>query len=388
MITERLKPIKSEADYLASLDRVEALMDAEPDSPEGDELTILATLIELYENQHFPIDAPTPLGAIQFRMEQQGLSPRDLIPIIGSRSRVSEVLNGTRALSVDMIRALHQELGIPAHVLIGAEEKLSQQITQEFSKPVEKALSKLRLLELGETFEQFVARAWSGTSTPAMLRKTRTARTNARTDLVALQAWCAGVLLKSRDVEVDGVFDQEDFDAAVLRSISKLSVQNNGPMAARAELGRLGVALVILEHLPGTHLDGAVMRRSDGVPIIALTLRRNRIDNYWFTLLHECAHLALHMQDGGEIIFDDLEISSSEDIEREADDEAQKALIPAGLWQTEKMGKFASVADIKTLAQSAEVHEAIVAGRWQKQNNDYRKFSRLLGHGQVDFDPM
>lgn len=126
------------------------------------------------------------------------------------------------------------------------------------------------------------------------------------------------------------------------------------------------------------------MRRPDGVPVIALTLRRNRIDNFWFTLLHECAHLAFHMQDSSHFIVDDLEISSSDATEQEADEEAQKALIPAGLWRTEKMGKFASVAEIHALAKAAEIHPAIVAGRWQKKNNDYRKFSRLLGHGHID----
>ena len=109
-----LKPIRSEADYEANLSRLEALMDAAPGTPEGDELEILASLIERYEDDRFPIEAPTPLAAIRFRMEQQDLSPRDLEPYIGSRARVSEVLSGARALSIDMIRALNQGLGIPA----------------------------------------------------------------------------------------------------------------------------------------------------------------------------------------------------------------------------------------------------------------------------------
>jgi HTH-type transcriptional regulator / antitoxin HigA len=384
MIVDRIRPVRSEADYLASLERIETLMNAEPDSPEGDELSILATLVESYEDEHFPIEVPTPLAAIEFRMEQLGLTPRDLIPHIGSRSRVSEVLNGTRALTIDMIRALHQELGIPAHVLIGPDEDRPASVAQELSKPVSKLLEKLKLLKPSETFEQFLSRACGGALTPAMLRKTRNARTNARTDLVALQAWCAGVLLKSNSAMVDGVFDQSAFDRTALRAIAKLSVRNDGTRAARDELARMGVALIKLEHLPGTHLDGAVMRRPDGVPVIALTLRRNRTDNFWFTLLHECAHLAFHMQDSSDFIVDDLEISSSDATEQEADDEAQKALIPAGLWRAEKMGKFASVADIHALAKAAGIHPAIVAGRWQKKNNDYRKFSRLLGHGQID----
>jgi HTH-type transcriptional regulator / antitoxin HigA len=383
MIKDRIRPIRSEADYLASVDRVEAIMDATPDSPEGEELEILAALIERYQDEHFPMEAPTPLGAIQFRMDQLGLSPKDLIPQIGSRSRVSEILSGTRSLSVDMIRALHQDYGIPVHVLIGDGGSPSPQITQEFSKPVAKALSRLGLLKPLEKFENFVHRAFGEQQTPALLRQTRTSRTNARTDHVALQAWCAGVRLKSDDMLLDGEFVQGAFDREALRSIAKLSTQDDAFGTAQAALGKLGIVLVRLEHLPGTHLDGAVMRRSDGAPVIALTVRRNRIDNFWFTLLHECAHLALHMNDTSQIIFDDLEIGSSDMIEREADEAAKNALIPPELWRTENMGKFASVAYIKALARSAEVHEAIVAGRWQKQNNDYRKFSRLLGHGMI-----
>jgi HTH-type transcriptional regulator / antitoxin HigA len=276
-----------------------------------------------------------------------------------------------------------QDYGIPVHVLIGDGGSPSPQITQEFSKPVAKALSKLGLLKHLETFESFMDRAFGEQHTPAFLRQTRTSRTNARTDHVALGAWCAGVRLKSDDMLLDSEFVQAAFGSEALRSIAKLSTQNDAFNVARVALGQQGIALVRLEHLPGTHLDGAVMRRSDGAPVIALTVRRNRIDNFWFTLLHECAHLAFHMEDTSQIIFDDLEIGSSDAIEREADDAAQNALIPDGLWRTEKMGKFASIADIKALAQSAEVHEAIVAGRWQKQNNDYRKFSRLLGHGLI-----
>jgi HTH-type transcriptional regulator / antitoxin HigA len=384
MITDRIRPIRSEADYLASLERIEELIDAATDSPEGNELEILATLTECYEEAYFPIEDPTPLGAIQFRMEQLELTPRDLIPYIGSRSRVSEVLNGTRSLSVDMIRALHQKYEIPLHVLIGDGGSPSPHITQEFSKPVAKALSRLGLLTHLETFENFMARAFGEQQTPALLRQTRTSRTNARTDHVALQAWCAGARLKSDAMLLDGEFVQAAFDSEALRSIAKLSTQDDAFGTAQAALGKLGIVLVRLEHLPGTHLDGAVMRRSDGAPVIALTVRRNRIDNFWFTLLHECAHLAHHMRDASHVIFDDLEISSSDEIEREADDAAKNALIPAQLWRTEKMGKFASVADIVALARSAEVHEAIVAGRWQKQNNDYRKFSRLLGHGLIE----
>lgn len=113
-----IKPIKTDADYRAALKEVESLMSAEPNTPEGEKLDILVTLIEAYERTHFPLDLPDPVEAIKFKMEQKGLTIKDLEPMIGKSNRVYEVLNRKRSLTLNMIRKLHQELGIPAESLI------------------------------------------------------------------------------------------------------------------------------------------------------------------------------------------------------------------------------------------------------------------------------
>ncbi len=113
-----IRPIKTEQDYQTALAAIGDLMDAEPDTPEGDRLDVLVTLVDAYEARHFPMEAPDPVAAIRFRMEQLGLTRRDLEPLIGARGRVSEVLSGKRRLSLDMIRKLHAQLKIPASVLI------------------------------------------------------------------------------------------------------------------------------------------------------------------------------------------------------------------------------------------------------------------------------
>lgn len=113
-----IKPVRTEEDYEEALARIDALMDAAPGSPEGDELDVLADLVELYESRREPMGYPSPLAAIEFRMEQAGLSPRDLIPFIGSRAKVSEVLSGKRAITMPMARALYEHLGIRADVLL------------------------------------------------------------------------------------------------------------------------------------------------------------------------------------------------------------------------------------------------------------------------------
>ena len=115
-----LKPLRSKDDYEEALAEVEALWCAKAGTPEGDRLDILATLIDVYETAHYPMKVPDPVQAIKFRMEQQGLTRKDLEKILGSRTRVSEVLNRRRGLSIEMIRRLHAKLHIPADVLIGA----------------------------------------------------------------------------------------------------------------------------------------------------------------------------------------------------------------------------------------------------------------------------
>ena len=115
-----LKPIRTRDEYKAALSVLERLFDAKPDTVEGRFVEILAVLIEKYEESHFPIEAPTPIEAIKFRMEQLGWSNRELAVLLGGRNRVSEVLNQKRDLSLNMIRVLYKKMGVPAESLIGA----------------------------------------------------------------------------------------------------------------------------------------------------------------------------------------------------------------------------------------------------------------------------
>ncbi|MEZ5537663.1 MAG: transcriptional regulator [Thiolinea sp.] len=115
-----IKPIRTETDYQAALKDIEGLMAAELNTPEGDKLDILVTLVEAWEREHYPMDFPDPIEAIRFVMEQRGLEPKDLVPMIGQTNRVYEVLNRKRPLTLNMIKRLHKGLGIPAESLITA----------------------------------------------------------------------------------------------------------------------------------------------------------------------------------------------------------------------------------------------------------------------------
>jgi HTH-type transcriptional regulator/antitoxin HigA len=117
-MANELRPIRTEADYDAAMAEIEGLWGAKNGTPKGDRLDVLATLVEAYETKHYPMDPPDPIEAIRFRMEQQGLTRKDLESMIGTRNRIAEVLNRKRSLSIDMIRRLHDGLGISADILI------------------------------------------------------------------------------------------------------------------------------------------------------------------------------------------------------------------------------------------------------------------------------
>ena len=124
-MTTEMKPIRTEADYEAALVEVAALWGAVNNTPNGDRLDVLATLIDVYEAKHHAMDPPDPVEAIKFRMEQQGMTRKDLEDIIGTRTRIAEVLNRKRSLSIGMIRRLHDQLGISAEILIQPSRKVA-----------------------------------------------------------------------------------------------------------------------------------------------------------------------------------------------------------------------------------------------------------------------
>lgn len=121
-----IKPIKTKADYRAVLKEIEGLMTASANTPEGERLDVLVTLVEAYERKHYPMELPDPIEAIKFRMDSLGLKPKDLQPMIGGLNRVYEVLNYTRPLTLSMIRRLHEGLGIPAECLIKPSQHQQQ----------------------------------------------------------------------------------------------------------------------------------------------------------------------------------------------------------------------------------------------------------------------
>jgi len=392
----RPKVIKTEADYEAALARLEELLDAAPGTPEGDDFELWATLISAYEEDAFPIDLPDPVAAIRFRMEQVGLKQADLVPYIGSASRVSEILRGKRTLSLSMIRKLHEGLGIPAEVLLqepGAAIPTAHPDIEWLRFPISEMWKRGwfagfqgTLSEAKEKAEELVKplifpNGMEAGSIPCFLR--RSVRSSKEMDKDALTAWCGYVLAKAREERLPE-YQPGIVSRAFCRDLVHLSYLPNGPLLAREYLNRSGIHLITERHLPKTYLDGAALWEESGRPVIALSLRHDRLDNFWFTLCHELAHVGLHFgATHQESFVDEVETSTKSTRERQADEFAADALVPAGKWRKSGLSAHWSASAIIAFAKKLRIHPAIVAGRIRRAQGDYRILWPLVGRGEV-----
>jgi HTH-type transcriptional regulator / antitoxin HigA len=389
------KIIKTEAEHAAALARIEEIFTAKPGTPEGDELELLSMLVEHYEKQAFPIALPDPLSALRFRMEQQGLKPKDLIPFIGSPSKVSEVLAGKRTLSLAMIRNLHESLGIPAEVLLGKSgAKLDPDhpalLGQKF--PIAEMRKRGWFADFqgtladargqwDELLARFAAPLGVEALRPALNRQC--VRSGSKLDEFALTAWRIRVAsLAIR--ETLPAYRPQTVTADFARELVRLSYFDAGPVLAKEFLNKAGIHLVFERHLSKTHLDGAAFKLPDESPVIALTLRYDRLDNFWFTLCHELAHVALHLdRNDVDAFFDDLAESGSGKCEREADVFAAEALIPSKHWKGSGLASDPSREGVLRIAEELRISAAIPAGRIRFEQKDYTVFKDLVGSGHI-----
>jgi HTH-type transcriptional regulator/antitoxin HigA len=390
----KAKIIKSESEYEEALARVESLMDAKIGSSEENELEILALLIEKYEEEQYPIDLPDPIDAIIFRMDQEGLIRKDMREYIGSQSKVSEVLNRKRPLSLRMIRNLYDRLGIPAEVLlqdtgkdIGTQNYDYRQypFTEMFNRGYFPAYQ-YALNEAKEYSEEILSNFFSvfGGKMPQHVYCRKTDRDIGEN---ALFAWQAKVLTTALQEELP-FYNDNVLNKAFLQEIVHLSYYSKGPQLAKELLNKKGIHFVTARHLPKTYLDGACFYSPTGRPVIGMTLRHDRLDNFWFTLIHELAHVLLHLPKESHVIFDNTDprmIDKGNPQEVEADRLTYDCLIPPERWEGEK-AKFLSTDQERVIidfAEDLQISPAIVAGRVRWDSGEYTKFSKLVGTKKV-----
>jgi len=393
-----LKVIKNEEEYNKALSEIDNLLeiDPAPDTEDSDRLELLILLVEKYESETIERKLPDPIDAIKFRMEQQNLSQRDLIPFIGSRSKVSEVLSRKRPLTLKMIRALYKHLGIPAKVLLqDGDPSLLGDSSDEWERYPISDMIKYGWIKVDnsikdprdhaeEIMRPYISESIKGQNIAQQFRQTNNIRSAKEMDHYALTAWTARVIEVSKKINLQAKYNPDIVDMSFLRRLAKLSWSEQGPVLAREFLARNGIALVIERHLPKTYLDGAAVMISREYPVIALTIRYDRIDNFWFTLMHEMAHLVKHLNSGSNIIYDDLDVNDQGDsLEREADALANEALIPADIWVRSEARISKTPSSVKKLAEELEIHPAIIAGKIRHESKNYRILRNLVGPRKV-----
>jgi HTH-type transcriptional regulator / antitoxin HigA len=382
-----VRVIESEEDYDAALEQIAGLMVAEPPTGSDAErlLKTLAVLIRDYETKHYSLDPPDPIEAIRFRMEQQGLAAKDLIPYLGSRSKVSEVLAGKRPLSVSMMRNLHRGLGIPAASLLS--DNRVEETTKLNWKRVPFAEMRRRgwiqnlprsASEAARLLEEWASPVRDLELAPMYRHHIRSAKT---VNHESLAVWTIQVAKRALEAPPSGEFSSE-WSAQFFRDLVRLSAFSNGPALAKEFLDHHGIAMVVEAKLT-TGLDGAAMT-CHGIPVVALTIRYDRLDNFWFVLMHELVHLFKHLNSTTESFYDDLDSDDQADPrEVEADQLAGELLIPREEWEHSPARTVRSVVTATHLAQKLQIHPAIVAGRVRKIYKDYRVLSGLVGQGEV-----
>jgi HTH-type transcriptional regulator/antitoxin HigA len=383
-----VRVIESEKEYTAALEQMAKLMASDPTVGSDSErlLKTLAVLVRDYESTHHPIAPPDPIEAVRFRMEQQQLIPKDLVPYLGSRSRVSEVLSGKRPLTLAMIRRLHRGLGIPAASLLTDRSKADSELDLDWKRVPFLEMKRrgwINQVPRNAYDAKHLLNSWMGSVrttelAPLYRRHVRSAK---EVDHEKLVVWTAQVAKKAFADRPSVRFDPH-WSVEFLRDVARISVFKDGPSLVKEFLHQHGIVMIV-EPALSAWLDGAAMMCRD-VPIIAVTIRHDRLDNFWFVVMHELVHLFRHLGTESVSFYDDLDSDDQADPkEVEADKLAGEILIPSEDWRTSPASRLRSADAANHLAQHLRIHPAIVAGRIRKTYKDYRVLSGLVGQGEV-----
>jgi len=386
-----IKLIQNETDYDAAMVRVSELMDLNPllHSPESNELEVWATLIEKYEAEQESIDLPSPIEAIKFRMGQMGFNQNDMVDYFGSKAKVSEVLNEKRTLTLAMMRKLVNGLGIPASVFLQDEKvQLDNKNINWLSFPLKDMLKKhyfpdftgklAELKELAEeqvkSFFDTVPHSWN--LPKAQMKSTAHGDNDKEVNDYALWAWQVKVLQRCQLNNIAN-FEQDSINLDLMKRIARYSFLDEGPVIVKEFLAKHGIHMIVEPHLDQTYLDGAAFMTEDGHPVVAVTLRYDRLDSFWFTLLHEVGHIALeHVNSKMPFIFDsNLNPDDTEEKEKQANDLASDAF---GL-KREELLSVLKYADVVQLSNQYDLSPSIIIGQVRRFRKDYRLFSKKMG---------
>ena len=296
-----------------------------------------------------------------------------------STAKLATLVKVTEALGLDieelgtLIRT-HEETGFSRRFPVN--EMFHRGWFEHFSGNLSEAKNRA-----GELLGRFFLDAGVPMDAIAMHRKN--VRIRGTFDEYALLAWHARVHTKAHRQYLPREFSFAQLNADWFRELAKLSIHSDGPVRARSWLIESGIHFIFEPHLSHTHLDGAALMHSDGAPIVALTVRHDRLDNFWFALFHELAHTKLHLSRPERFEFYDDTDAEADDTEREADNFALNALIPGEFWAS-SLARFSQHSQ-SVLQESnlLKIHPAIIAGRIRRESNNYFILNDLVGNGEV-----
>lgn len=393
-----IKLIQNETDCKAALARVSELMDLnlKADSQEANEFKVWVTLIEKYESERYTFDLPTPIEAIKFFMEQNHFNQNDMVSFFGSKAKVSEVLNGKRDLTLSMIRKLISGLRIPVELLIqdkGVE--LDNDNKDWLAFPLKDMLKKEyfpnfngKLLQLKDVAEEEITKFFAKVEGSWELARPEL-RTGAhgenakKVNDYALLAWQVKVLQQCQLNKVSA-YQKGSINLEFMRRIASLSFFDKGPILVKEVLAKHGVHIVVEPHLDQTYLDGAAFLTKSGHPVVALTLRFDRLDSFWFTLLHELAHIAKgHVNIKSPVIFDsNLNPDDTEEKEKEANELTREAFG----FKDKELLSVSTHSEVLSLSKKYDLAPSIIIGQVRRIRNDYRLFSKSMGKVRYLFE--
>lgn len=390
-----IKPIRNRDDYNKSVALLADLIEADPavGTPEDTKIRVLTNLIEDFENATLPDYEVDPIEAIKLRMDQLGLKDKDLVDYFGSRSRVSEVLSGKRPLTIPMIKNVEEGLGIPASILVGSSvEKRSKRWSQKtliimaqrgYFGQDHADLEPKKILDMGLLKTLFSGQSLAST---ALLRQANY-RDISNIDKYHMEAWTSKVLSEALQIIKDNnvsAYDKNSLSEERLGELFKLSSKSDGVNEVISALRELGIVVVIEPHLPSTRLDGATLFIDNNI-VIGLTIRFDRLDNFWFTLAHELAHAYIHSESDYSAFFDQLfnEGAETSRLESEADALAGELLIPTDTWKTSPLRYGSTPTLVKIFADKIGVHPSVVAGRIRHDSKDWSVHSDIVNDEKV-----
>lgn len=394
-----IKLIQNEQEYELAMAHMNTLMDLDPElnTPESNELELWATLIEKYESEQHTPESPTPIEAIKFRMDQMGFNQNDMTSYFGSKAKTSEVLNGKRKLTLAMMRKLVNGFGIPAHVFLQDEAvllnksnidwqayPLKDMFKKGYFPNFKGKLADLKLVA-EEEIRGFIERVKGASSLPKPCMKTTAhGENNKEVNEYSLQAWQIKTLEKGYQEQPNIVmFDENSINLAFLKKVAQYSFLDEGPVLAQEFLAKYGIYMVVEPHLEQTYLDGAAFLSPKGNPVVAVTLRYDRLDNFWFTLLHELAHIELkHINKNTPIFDSNLNPDDTNEIEQQANKRAKEAF---GLSDC-NLNSVDSYAEIIRLEKKYNISASIIIGQVRRVKNDYTLFSRKMGKVRYLFE--